>query len=362
MSLRRLLALSWKELLHVIRDPRSLAVALAIPALLLLLFGWALSSDVRNVRLAVWDQSRTPSSRALVSSMVRSGCFELSSRIQGYREIGRLILDGKTTAAIVLRDRLGAQTIQLILDGTDAYSSALAAGYADAVVRSVSGGTAMPVQIRSRAAFNEALRSQNAIVPGLIAVILMVISALLTSLTIAREWENGTIEMLAASPLRPWEIILGKMIPYFLIGLADLLVATLTGMLLFGVPFRGSPALLLFLSSIFMIGSLSLGIAISAATRNQLLASQVAMIATFLPAFFLSGLLFDIGNLPVAVRAISRLVPARYFVQILKGIYLKGVGLEFLLTDAVFLLAFAVLVLLVTRARLRLDYNAGRRG
>jgi len=361
VRLRRLLALSWKELLHVVRDPRSLAVALAIPVLMLLLFGWALSMDVRNVRLAVWDQGWTPQSRALVSSLAHSRSFDVVFRTQGYQALEQLLLKRQVAAVLVLRDPGGGTAVQLLLDGTDAYTAAIASGYADAVVRLSSSGAAPPVRMESRIVFNEAMRSQNAIVPGLIAVILMVIAAMLTSLTIAREWENGTLEMLAASPLRPWEVILGKMLPYFAIGLVDLLISSLTGMLLFGVPFRGSPALLLFLSSVFMIGSLSLGIAISAATRNQLLASQLAMITTFLPAFLLSGLLFDLDNLPLAVRWISHLVPARYFVQILKGIYLKGVGLEFLYSEALFLIAFALLVLLLTRARFRLSFGARRR-
>jgi ABC-2 type transport system permease protein len=361
MRLRRLLALSWKESLHVIRDPRSLAVALAIPVLLLLLFGWALSMDVRDVGLAVWDQSWTPWSRGVVSSLVHSRSFEVVSRAQGYRALESALLDRRVSAVLVLDGGGRDAAIQLILDGTDAFTASIASGYAEAAVRPASVRGSLPVRMQSRVAFNEAMRSQNAIVPGLIAVILMVISALLTSLTIAREWENGTIEMLAASPLRPWEIILGKMLPYFAIGLVDLGIATLTGMLLFGVPFRGSPALLLFLSSVFMIGALSMGVAISAATRNQLLASQMAMITTFLPGFLLSGLLFDLDNLPAAVRVISHLVPARYFVRILKGVYLKGVGLEFLLGDAVFLVCFAVLVLLATRSLLKLGYGPGAR-
>jgi ABC-2 type transport system permease protein len=358
MSLGRLLALSGKEFLHVVRDPRSLAVALAIPVLMLLLFGWALSMDVRDVRLAVWDQSWTPQSRAFVYSLARSGSFDVAYRAQGYEPLENLLLGRRVSSVLVIGpggDR------QLILDGTDAYTAAIASGYADAIALSSGQSAVLPVRMESRALFNETMRSQNAIVPGLIAVILMVISALLTSLTIAREWENGTIEMLAASPLRPWEIILGKILPYFAIGLADLLLATLTGMLLFGVPFRGSPALLLFLSSVFMIGALSLGIAISAATRNQLLASQLAMITTFLPAFLLSGLLFDLGNLPLVVRWISHLVPARYCVQILKGIYLKGVGLPFLYSEAFFLIGFAALVLAVTRASFRLGFGSRRR-
>jgi ABC-2 type transport system permease protein len=361
VRLRRLLALSWKELLHVVRDPRSLAVALAIPVLMLLLFGWALSMDVRNVRLAVWDQSWTPQSRGLVSSLAHSRSFDVVFRTQGYQALEQLLLKRQVAAVLVLRDSGRGAAMQLLLDGTDAYTAAIASGYADAIVRLSSSGTASPVRMEGRIVFNEAMRSQNAIVPGLIAVILMVIAAMLTSLTIAREWENGTLEMLAASPLRPWEVILGKMLPYLAIGLVDLLISSLTGMLLFGVPFRGSPALLLFLSSVFMIGSLSLGIAISAATRNQLLASQLAMITTFLPAFLLSGLLFDLDNLPLVVRWISHLVPARYFVQILKGIYLKGLGLEFLYSEVLFLVAFALLVLLLTRARFRLSFGARRR-
>jgi ABC-2 type transport system permease protein len=192
--------------------------------------------------------------------------------------------------------------------------------------------------------FNPALQSKNYIVPGLIAVIMMVIAALLTSLTVAREWERGTMEQLIATPVRVPELVLGKLLPYFGIGVIDVALAALVGTRVFGVPFRGSVALFFALSLIFILGTLSLGILISIRAKSQIIASQIAMVVTFLPAFLLSGFVFDIGNMPGWLQAITHAVPARYFVTILKGIFLKGIGLRELAFEALFLAAFGLIV------------------
>jgi ABC-2 type transport system permease protein len=203
------------------------------------------------------------------------------------------------------------------------------------------------LEIRPRAWFNADMQSRNYIIPGLIAVIMMVIAALLTSLTVAREWERGTMEQLISTPVQGTELILGKLIPYFAIGMFDVLLAVLMGQFVFQVPLRGSVALVFGMAAVFMAGALSMGMLISIVTKSQLLASQVAMTSTFLPAFLLSGFMVPIANMPGAIRAVTYLVPARYFVTLLHAIYLKGVGLEILAFEAILLTVFGAAMVLV---------------
>jgi ABC-2 type transport system permease protein len=256
--------------------------------------------------------------------------------------------------------------VQVIADGSDSNTATIALGYADVVaqsytqdvalreVRRLSGAApALPLELRPRVWFNADLESRNYIIPGLIAVIMMIIAALLTSLTVAREWERGTMEQLISTPLRTEELILGKLLPYFLIGLLDVLLAVAMGQFLFHVPFRGSVALLFVLAAVFLAGALALGMVISIVTRNQLLANQLAVVLTFLPSFLLSGFMFAIGNMPRPIRLVTYLVPARYFVAVLKGVYLKGVGLRVLGGEVALLVLFTALVLVVAKVTFR---------
>jgi ABC-2 type transport system permease protein len=199
----------------------------------------------------------------------------------------------------------------------------------------------LPITAESRVWFNEELVSRNMIVPGLVATIMMIIAALLTALTIAREWERGTMEQLAATPVSRLEVVLGKVLPYLVIGLADVTLTSVLGVVLFGVPFRGSVLLLAALSFLFLVGALGLGIFISAVTRSQLLATQVAMVATFLPAFLLSGFMFSLDVMPAALRLVSYAVPARYFLVVTRGVFLKGVGADVLHVQALLMVLFA---------------------
>jgi ABC-2 type transport system permease protein len=198
-----------------------------------------------------------------------------------------------------------------------------------------------PIEAQSRVWYNEELVSRNMIVPGLVAVIMMIIAAILTSLTIAREWERGTMEQLAATPVTRVEVVLGKLLPYLGIGLVDVVLSSVLGVVLFGVPFRGSVALLMMLSFLFLVGALGLGMFISAIARSQLLATQAAMLATFLPAFLLSGFMFSIETMPPVLQAVTHLVPARYFLVVTRGIFLKGVGIEVLMVQGLLMIAFA---------------------
>lgn len=350
MNLRRVRAVARKELLHIVRDPRSLGMGIAIPILLLILFGYALTLDVDDVPFAVWDQSRTPASRELVSRFEASRYFTLKSSPTSYREIEHAIDRREILLALVIPVSYGRDPgtrVQILVDGSDANTAAIAINYAEAILGNTAHAVMHPVELRPRIWFNPEMESRNYIVPGLIAVIMMVIAALLTSLTIAREWETGTMEQLISTPLRGHELLLGKLLPYFGIGALDVVIAVGMGVLLFDVPLRGSPVLLVVSAGIFLIGALSMGILISVVTKAQLLASQLAMVTTFLPAFLLSGFMYDIGNMPVPVQVITHIVPARYFVALLKGIFLKGVGLEVLSGQLALLSTFALIVVLV---------------
>ncbi len=367
MKFRRVRAVARKEFLHIIRDLRSLGMAIAIPMLMLILFGFALSVDVNNVPTVVWDQSGTEASRELLSRFDGSPYFSILSQAQDYTALERAIDTRQALVALVVpsdfaeRIRSGRQAmLQMIVDGSDSNTALIALGYAEAICRAYgaevaidalrrSGGPSVrvPLDVRSRLWFNADMESRHYIIPGLIAVIMMIIAALLTSLTVTREWERGTMEQLISTPVQGTELILGKLIPYFVIGMLDVLLALLMGEFVFRVPLRGNVGLLLTMSAVFMVGALSIGMFISIVTKSQLLASQVAMTTTFLPAFLLSGFMVPIANMPLVIRAITYLVPARYFVSLLHGIYLKGVGLEVLAVEALFLTVFGAAMVLV---------------
>lgn len=376
MNLLRLWAIARKEFLHVIRDVRSLAMSIAIPVLLLVLYGYALTLDVDDVPLVVWDQSETPASREFISRFEGSRYFSLRKHVSRYADLERSIDTQEAMAGLVIpRDFAGrleagdTVSVQLIIDGSDSNTATLAKGYAESVAQTWSqeialrlmwraGGRLlpMPFELRPRVWFNEELKSRNYIIPGLIAVIMSVIAALLTSLTVAREWERGTMEQLISTPVKGPELIIGKLFPYSVIGMLDMLLAVLMGQYLFHVPLRGSVILVFAMGALFLLGCFSLGILISVLTRNQLASSQISMIITYLPSFLLSGLLYDIENLPVVLQFITYIFSARYFVALLKGIYLKGLGLDYLAFDAVMLALFAIIIvtLAITRFRKKL--------
>jgi drug efflux transport system permease protein len=361
MNHRRAWAVARKEFLHVLRDPRSLAMAIAMPMLLLLLYGYALTLDVDNVPTVVWDQSQTPASRDFISQFGGSRYFSIEGYDWSYPELERQIDSGRALVVLVVPRNFADQirsgrpaSVQMIVDGSDSNTATLAVSYADAVTRAYSqnltlheirrqGGTAAgaPLDFRPRVWFNPELESRNYIIPGLIAVIMMVIAALLTSLTVAREWERGTMEQLISTPVTGRELILGKLLPYFTIGLVDVLIAMLLGEFLFRVPLRGSALLVLLSAGIFLVGTMALGILVSVVAKNQLMANQMAMVLTFVPSFLLSGFVFPIANMPAVIQGITYLVPARYFIFLLKAIYLKGVGITLLAREGLLLVVFA---------------------
>jgi ABC-2 type transport system permease protein len=373
MNAVRLWAVSRKEFIHVMRDPRSLAISIAIPMLMLILFGYALSLDVDNVPLVVWDQSQTPASRDFISRFTGSRYFSLRGYVPGYLQLEQAIDTGKAILGLVIPTEFARQiesgrvaTVQMIADASDSNTATIALGYADVVTQTYSqelalkelrrvGGQAIssPLDLQPRVWFNADLESKNFIIPGLIAVIMMIIAAMLTSLTVAREWERGTMEQLISTPVKPPELIFGKLLPYFSIGMLDVVLAVLMGEFLFHVPLRGSVLLLFCLAAIFLTGALSLGMLISIIMKNQLLASQTAMVATYLPAFLLSGFMFSISNMPKPLQLVTYLIPARYFISMLKGIYLKGSGLRILAPEAALLIVFALVLVVLANLRFK---------
>jgi ABC-2 type transport system permease protein len=364
LSGMRLRAVARKEWIQLRRDPRSMGLAFLLPLLLLVFFGYAITWDVRDLEIAVLDQDHTRESRELVDRFVGSGYFTVTEHLtrteQADEQLGRGAVIGVLIIPPDFAQALHGTSpaaVQFLLDGSDANTAIIAMNYADAIATRWSRDVVLqgrdvtlPVEAQNRIWYNPTLASRNMIVPGLIAVIMMIIAAMLTALTIAREWERGTMEQLAATPVHRVEVILGKMLPYVAIGLVDVAVTALVGVFHFGVPFRGSLLLFTVQTTFFLLGALGLGIFISAAARSQVLATQIALIATFLPALLLSGFLFEISSMPTVLQAITFLVPARYYVVITRGIFLKGVGPEALWGQTVFMVVFATVgVLLATR-------------
>ena len=364
----RLGAIARKEWIQLRRDPRSMVLAFLLPIFLLLFFGYVINWDVREIPVAVLDQDRSAASRELIQAFVASGYFIPEVYLDSARETGDQLSQGAVTGVLTippgyagdLRARRKMPQVQLLLDGSDANTATIALNYADAIVArhaarllSLGRDAAPPVTIETRIWYNPDLMSRHMIVPGLIAVIMSVIAAMLTALTIAREWERGTMEVLASTPVSRIEVVLGKLLPYLAIGLLDVAATVACGMVVFGTPMNGSMALLAVYTVLFLTGALGLGIFISAAVKSQVLATQVAMVATYLPALLLSGFMFDIASMPRALQGVTFLVPARYFVTVTRGIFLKGVGPEVLWPQAILMTAFAAVGLALATAVFR---------
>jgi len=366
LSYRRLRAVLIKELHHITRDARSLGMALAVPVMMLLLYGYALSLDVDKVPTLVYDQDGTTASRELIKQFQGSRFFDIRGAVSSYAPIQAGIDSNRILMGLVIprdysKNVAEGRTapVQILLDGSDSNTASIVLGYAETVTRNYSvslraetqnrrGGEhgKPPIDARLRVWYNSSLESKNYVVPGLIAVILQIVTALLTSLTIAREWEMGTMEQLLSTPLRPAEMVLGKMLAYFVVGVADALMAVLVGLFVFGVPLRGSILLMALSLCVFLVGVLFWGVFVSAAAKTQLQAYQMGILSSFLPAFLLSGFVYEIETMPKIIQVITHIIPARYVVTLMKGIFLKGVGLSVLWGELGFLLLYAALIFL----------------
>lgn len=347
---RRTKAIAHKEVLHMIRDPRVMYLALGLPVVMLLLFGYGISMDVDHIPIAVVDQDRTPQSRRLVEALVAGHSFVVSAREDAVERTTPLLRRGDVTAVLVIpRDyhrRLarGEPTgAQLLVDGSDGLVASIAIG--DAIGALGALGPSPPRAPPLIARFNPAMRSAYNFVPGVIAVILAMVSSLLTGLTVAREWERGSMEQLFATPVRRAEIILGKLLPYAVLGMLQTLLIVTVGSWLFDVPIRGSLVLLFGCSALFLIAMLGVGLAVSVITKSQLVAVQVALLVTMLPTTLLSGFMFPIANMPWLLRAMASVLPGRYYITALRGVFLKGNTLAVLAPDILALALFSILVI-----------------
>jgi ABC-2 type transport system permease protein len=374
MNLQRFIAVARKEFIHIIRDWRSLVLAIAIPIFLIALFGYALTMDLKHVPTAVWDQSRTAESQRLLSLLDGSAYFSVERHADSYRDLSAMLDAGSVMVALIIpanfadRSRAGRKVvIQAIVDGSDANNASLAMGYINAIGQTynhgltlkgrIAPGAAGRVILAPRAWYNPDMDSRMVVIPGIIALVMVVIAAMLTSVTVAREWETGTMEQLISTPIRVPELVLGKVVPYFAIGLTDVAIAVAMGRWMYDVPLRGSTGLLFLTASIFLTGALFLGLLLSIVLKTQVLANQIALFSGYLPTLMLSGFVFGIYNMPAAIQAITYIVPARYFIALLRGIFLKGIGLEILGLNALLLTVYAAIMVILAHRKMRLTLD-----
>jgi ABC-type multidrug transport system permease subunit len=370
-SAMRLRGFLRKEILQIRRDPSSIALALVMPVVLILLFGYGVSLDAEDVPVAVVLDDNGEAGRDVLARLVGSRYFE-PLQVRSLHAAVDLARDHTVEGIVHLDsgfqnrlDGTGRAPLQLIVRGDDSNRARLVEGYMQGVVaawaasrRARGEPVASPaVVVSPRVWFNPASRSTNFLVPGLVALVMTLTGVLLTALVVAREWERGTMEAILVTPLRPVEFLLSKILPYYSLGMGGMLLSVALGVLLFDVPLRGSFLALFVIGSLFLLASLGLGLAISSAVRAQFVAAQMSMVAGFLPAFFLSGLLFDLGSTPVAIQVISHIVPARYFVSASHTLFLAGDVWEVLWPDALALAAMATLLIGIAwkRTRTRLE-------
>ena len=372
--MRRALAVGRKEFRQIVRDRRSLLVLLFVPAFFLLLYGYALNFDVQHVRLAVEDDDRTSASRELISAFVNSGYFDLVASVTNDREYERLIDLGDVRAVLVIprgleRKVLTGQRVpvQVILNGDNSNAAATVMGYALRILQTASARyqlqpvvarqSAPVISVEPRVWYNPQLRSALFLVPGLIAYIGMISSVISTALSVVREKERGTMEQVRMAPLGTTAYIVGKTLPYFCISMGTSIAVILASMLLFGLPMNGSWLLLILSLSLYLAGALGLGLMVSTLAESQQAAFQMAIVASFLPTMMLSGFVFPIASMPAPIRAVTYLVPARYFLVALRSIVLKGAGLAVYWPDLVALAVYAALMLTIASRRLHRQWT-----
>jgi drug efflux transport system permease protein len=371
--MRKAIAVGKKEFRQIARDRRSLLVLLFVPAFFLLLYGYALNFDVQHIRLAVDDRDRSAASRRLISAFVNSGYFDLVAMVTGQREYERLIDRDEVRAALVIPSGLERKLlngervpVQVIINGDNSNTAATVMGYALRILQTTSSQyqnqpfarQASPVlSVEPRVWYNPELRSALFLVPGLIAYIGMISSVISTSLSVVREKERGTMEQVRMAPLGTTSYIVGKTLPYFCIAVASSVAIILASMVLFGLPMNGSWALLLLSLSLYLAGALGLGLMISTVAESQQAAFQLALLASFLPTIMLSGFVYPIASMPAPIRAITYIVPARYFLVALRAILLKGAGIGAFVMDLVALAIYATLMVAMASWRLRKQWT-----
>ncbi len=358
--MRSLFGLLRKEALHIIRDKRTLTVLLLLPVIQVVIFGYAIRTDVDNVRLAVVDPAPDEMTLRLRSRFTAAAVFRTVAVLPNEAPLERLFQKGAAQAALIIEPRFAEHLargiparILIITDATDPNTGSTIQGYAERVVQQFerevrANAGVLQIVPQARLRFNPTAESKNLFVPGLMAFILTIISSLMTAITITREKETGTMETLLVSPLRPWQIIVGKVAPYLALGFISIVGVLLEARLIFRVPIRGSLVLLLAEGLLFILVSLALGVLISARTSNQRVAMLGALVGTMLPTMILSGFIFPIESMPAVLRYLSNIIPARWFVVIARGIMLKGIGLGYLWQETAILVFMALFLLVVS--------------
>lgn len=377
LNRQRLMGFIRKEWLQIIRDPSSIIVAFILPSILLFLFGYGVSLDAKNQPVAVVMETSAPEARDFLATL-RATPY-LTPRLAAHRaEATQLLIDGEVKAIVLFGDNFGERLqgaflppatgqappgapIQVIVNATDANTGRLLAGYVQGawatwlVAREhvMPGAAPTPVNVEFRIWFNEDLDSHKSIVPGLVAVVMTLIGALLTALVVAREWERGTMEALLTTPLTRAELLIGKLVPYFVLGMGGMIISVGAALILFGLPFKGSALLMVLSAAVFMLVVLGLGLAVSTVTRNQFAASIIGITATMLPAVLLSGLIFDIHSMPKFIQILTYVFPARYFVDILKTLFLVGNTWGVVLPNLAALIFMASIFMTITVVKTR---------
>ncbi|HEB68804.1 MAG TPA: ABC transporter permease [Desulfobulbus sp.] len=365
MNTMRLRGLIRKESLQIIRDPSSIGIAFVLPVFLLLIFGYGVSLDARNVGIALVVEQPGPEASSLISGFRQSDYF--APRVMlSIQQAEQAMMERKVDGIVWLRADFARQLrsgrsapVAIIVNGVDANKARLIEGYVGGVWMQWLSRTAtaigqplhVPVKVEQRIWYNPAVRSRNYLVPGLIAVIMTLIGAMLTSMVVAREWERGTMEALLVTPVLVKEILLGKIIPYFILGMGGMLLSVAMAFFLFHVPLHGSMLALAASSALFMLTAIAMGLLISTAAGTQFVAGQIAIVVTFLPAFILSGFVFDINSMPVAIQWLTHLVPARYFVAILQTIFLAGDVWPIFIVNSAWLACMAIVFFLIIRKK-----------
>lgn len=368
--MNRFFAFIKKEFFHIFRDYRTLIILFGIPLAQILIFGFVVSNDIKDVRIAVLDQSHDNTTHAITRKIISSGYFIVDQYLESENEIHKVFQGGDIKEVIIFERSFGEKLyaegqadLRIISDASDANTGNLIAGYTSGIIQSylkdLNRNATLPpgIDYIPRMAFNQGLKGVYMFVPGTMALILILISALMTSVSIAREKEMGTMETLLVSPLRPVQIILGKVTPYIGLAFVNAVIIILLGYLVFGVPLSGSLVLLLFMTILYILLALSIGIFISTAASNQQTAMFISMLALLLPTIVLSGFIFPIENMPVILQWLSCIMPARWFIDIIKQIMIKGSGIEFILKEAIILLGMTVIFigLSIKRFKIRLE-------
>lgn len=360
---KRFIAIIRKEFIHIIRDPRTLVITVVMPLIMIYIFGSAIKLDISNIEIAVMDLDKTAYSRELISEFTNSEYFTIQQYIESRKEIEPLFKTRKAKAVLIIpvdyAEKLHTSPnikIQAIIDGSNSNTGIVVSNYVNMILATYSAErnarkVEQPINLTSRVWYNPDLESAYFIVPALVAVILMMISALLTSITIAREKETGTMEQILVSPIRPMEIIYGKVMPYVIIAFLDGAIVLLAARLAFGIKITGSLLVLALLSLVYLYTALSLGVFISTRVKTQQVAMMIALVVTILPSILLSGFIFPIRSMPLFLRILSYIVPARYFLIIIRGIVLKGLTFHNLLPQTLFLFILGSLLLLISAKR-----------